>query len=383
MQVWPDDVTVQHIEQLSRPEAVVDGALEPGTRSGSALGDSDQLPTTLGDFTWTGCSEADDSPQFAVAPPAGGHIQGTDSQRLESLDPRCPQPVRRTTHILHPQRVCSGQEHVNPQVFRRNEVDQTTTRPTSDDLEACILNPARVEHRSILCAGEHQGRTVDLVDTEGPPGEIVVRTMQLSCTTTKMLDGPIALRRHVHRPKPVTLNDVLGNPGRRRRRAARAVVLDPQERVLLINASDPAARHAGDWWEIPGGGIDPGESAEQAIRRELWEEAGIGEAEVGPCIWTQTVQFTFGGWHFDQDEWIHIVRCDGSSRGPAGLESLERLAFGVQQWWPLEQMIEQQPRTIPYRMTEFLPDVLSGMLPIAPVDISPEPVHTDRWFRRI
>ena len=64
----------------------------------------------------------------------------------------------------------------------------------------------------------------------------------------------------------------LGQSGPRRR-AARVVVLDPLDRILLINASDPLHRNGPGWWEIPGGGIDHGESTEDAARRELWEEA--------------------------------------------------------------------------------------------------------------
>lgn len=180
--------------------------------------------------------------------------------------------------------------------------------------------------------------------------------------------------------RDVWLRVVLGFPTSGRRRAARAIVLDPLDRVLLINASDPARRWERDWWEVPGGGIDPGESTEDAVRRELWEEAGIGEADIGPCVWVQSVQFTFGGWKFDQDEWIHIVRCDGTSRGPTGLEALEQIAFGAQRWWPIEQMIEERPRTIPYRMTEFLPDIISGSLPAQPLDISPNAEHTRMWM---
>ena len=43
---------------------------------------------------------------------------------------------------------------------------------------------------------------------------------------------------------------------RPRRRAARVVVLDPEDRLLLINARDPLRRNGPGWWEIPGGGIE-------------------------------------------------------------------------------------------------------------------------------
>jgi 8-oxo-dGTP pyrophosphatase MutT (NUDIX family) len=167
--------------------------------------------------------------------------------------------------------------------------------------------------------------------------------------------------------------------GRPRRRAARVVVLDPLDRVLLINARDPANPGGSGWWEVPGGGIDPGETSVEAVRRELWEEAGIHEAEIGPCIWTQTVEFTFGGWHFEQDEWVHLARCDGITSGPRGLEALEVLAFGEQRWWSLDELVGRMPRTIPYRLTEFLPGLLEGSLPETPLDITPSAAQVANW----
>ena len=39
-----------------------------------------------------------------------------------------------------------------------------------------------------------------------------------------------------------------------------------------------ASEGEGQWWQMPQGGIDKGEDAEEAARRELWEETGVREA---------------------------------------------------------------------------------------------------------
>ena len=161
------------------------------------------------------------------------------------------------------------------------------------------------------------------------------------------------------------------------------MVFDPHDRVLLIRAHDPAHRDRPGWWEIPGGGIDPGEDTAEAVRRELWEEAGIREADIGPVVWTQTVEFTFAGWHFDQDEWIHVARCDGSAAGPRGLEALEVLAFGEQRWWDVGELVTSGERTIPYRLTEFLPSLLGAGSPHPPLDITPSELHVAEWRKAI
>lgn len=161
-------------------------------------------------------------------------------------------------------------------------------------------------------------------------------------------------------------------------------MFDPEGRILLISASDPAERDGPGWWEIPGGGIDPGEQTADTAARELWEEAGIRNATIGPVVWTQAVQFTFGGWHFDQDEWVHVAFCDGQSSGPGGLEALEALAFSGQRWWHPEEILMQTPRTIPYRLAEFLPALLEqlphlGELFPAPIDITPTEQQVLTW----
>ena len=147
------------------------------------------------------------------------------------------------------------------------------------------------------------------------------------------------------------------------------VLLNPANQIFLMQARDPADPGKGDWWEIPGGGIDRGESSTEAARRELYEETGITTAEIGPCIWVQHVEFDFGGWHFDQDEFIHVAWADGGHYDPQGLEHLEHLAFSAGRWWSLDELTISETRLLPERLREHLPPILAGDLPLTPLDI--------------
>lgn len=50
-------------------------------------------------------------------------------------------------------------------------------------------------------------------------------------------------------------------------------LIDPDGRVLL--AQRPEGKSLAGLWEFPGGKVDPGETPEQALIRELQEELGI------------------------------------------------------------------------------------------------------------
>jgi 8-oxo-dGTP pyrophosphatase MutT (NUDIX family) len=155
-----------------------------------------------------------------------------------------------------------------------------------------------------------------------------------------------------------------------RRRAARVVLLDAAGRALMLQAIDPADRTKPAWWELPGGGIDGDESSEVTALRELHEETGITDAEMGPCVWVRDTEFDFGGYHFIQHERIHVAWCERADivRGTA-LEALEALAFQGSRWWSVDDLAANDEQTWPSRIRDHLPDLVSGRIPDTPIDI--------------
>jgi ADP-ribose pyrophosphatase YjhB (NUDIX family) len=49
----------------------------------------------------------------------------------------------------------------------------------------------------------------------------------------------------------------------------KAVILDEEGRILVVK------EHGRDWWDIPGGGIEHGETIKEALARELFEEVSL------------------------------------------------------------------------------------------------------------
>lgn len=73
-------------------------------------------------------------------------------------------------------------------------------------------------------------------------------------------------------PRPVfSVHRRLRHPRGRRPRRARVFVVTATGRVALIERR----RQGLHYWAVPGGGIEPGESPEEAARREVHEELGL------------------------------------------------------------------------------------------------------------
>jgi TDG/mug DNA glycosylase family protein len=153
--------------------------------------------------------------------------------------------------------------------------------------------------------------------------------------------------------------------GRPLRRAVRAVVLDRDDCVLLVHF----VLRTKAFWATPGGGVDPGEKDEEAIVRELREECGLRDFELGPCIWTRTRWVQWPRWG-GQTERIYLVRTNRFEPAPEWTaEQLAEEGVAEQRWWRLDELETSRELFAPTALPALLRDLVDHGPPAQPVDV--------------
>ena len=147
------------------------------------------------------------------------------------------------------------------------------------------------------------------------------------------------------------------------REAVRALVLDEADRVLLVQFKDSSGQV---WWATPGGGVDEHEDVEQALRRELAEEIGLDEFELGPEIWTRVHTFAWNGRILRQRERIWLVEV--ASHEPAPRVDLAAELVADVRWWTPAELEAATETLVPEPLPQLLRELRENGAPTEPFD---------------
>ncbi len=147
------------------------------------------------------------------------------------------------------------------------------------------------------------------------------------------------------------------------RNAVRVVLIDKSSSILLISTRDGSNPDFIKSWELPGGGIQEGESHVEAIMREVYEETGfkINPQFISEPLWFRDVYYSYRGERRLQHESISTAyincykpRVNNDNREPFELE--DHLDF---HWWSVDELISETveifyPRSLPRHINKLI-----------------------------
>ncbi len=152
------------------------------------------------------------------------------------------------------------------------------------------------------------------------------------------------------------------------RQAVRALIVDSSSRVLLFRADLPDRL---PWWYAPGGGVDAGETDEQAVVREVAEETGlvVDVDTLRPPVWVRDYIFRWQDKDERHLERFFLIRIGEHAVDISGLDAGEAAVVREYRWWAPADMASSTELFSPMRLAELLVPLLEGRLPDAPVEI--------------
>ncbi|MFG1351749.1 NUDIX hydrolase [Xanthobacter autotrophicus] len=145
----------------------------------------------------------------------------------------------------------------------------------------------------------------------------------------------------------------------KQRPSSRLLVVNAQGRLLLFRFVHTTGALAGAiFWAPPGGGLDAGESFEQAACRELLEETGLHITDPGPQIARRIVTFTMpDGIVVEADERYFLVRVATLEVSSALWTAEERAVVAEHAWWSQADLARATEQVWPEDMAGMLVDL--------------------------
>jgi ADP-ribose pyrophosphatase YjhB (NUDIX family) len=142
------------------------------------------------------------------------------------------------------------------------------------------------------------------------------------------------------------------------RPSSRLLVLNGKQQILLFRFEHKNGPLSGQmFWATPGGGVDEGESYEDAARRELYEEVGLQLPSLGTQIAQRTAVFALpSGEQVEADERYFIVQVDEHAVSKTNWTQPEQEVIAEHYWWSKAELEATSEQVWPENLSGMLTD---------------------------
>lgn len=157
------------------------------------------------------------------------------------------------------------------------------------------------------------------------------------------------------------------------RRSARLIVLNPHDQILLFQFEDASIRDPADprgddqpsiFWCTPGGGLDPGETYEQAAHRELREETGFRVDSLGAPIFDEEKLVHINGEPRRHRNRYFLIRVPSSDISLNEFTPLEVSVYRAHRWWTIAELETTREDVFPVQLPELVREALRPALSV-------------------